>query len=162
MVIQKYGVTPNTITAVTNLNIKFVISCYGFRLYFTMVETKNCRCCHWKLYVKKGQIGRYVQLHLKVLCQWFRVLVEKLTVQLGKKIHEFCENNKYITMVTTVKPLSLFPATLIQPGTFLSVSFKMHFNIILLSAPSSSKQSLSFWFPHQNDTCSFSPPYVPH
>jgi len=32
---------PNTITAVTNLSIKFVISCFGFQLYFIMVKTKT-------------------------------------------------------------------------------------------------------------------------
>ena len=32
---------PNTITAVTNLHIVFVIRCYGFQLYFIMVETNT-------------------------------------------------------------------------------------------------------------------------
>jgi hypothetical protein len=31
----------NTITAVTNLHIKFVISCFGFQLYFIMMKTKT-------------------------------------------------------------------------------------------------------------------------
>jgi hypothetical protein len=32
---------PNTITAVTNLNIKFVVTLYGFQLYFITVETET-------------------------------------------------------------------------------------------------------------------------
>ena len=80
-----------------------------------------------------------------------------------KKFHKFYETKKYSTMFTIIQHLSLFPATWIQPTTSLSAFFKKHFNIIFLSAPSSSKQSLSFWFPHQNATLNFfSHPYVPH
>jgi len=53
MLVQKYGVTPNTIRALTNLHINFVISCYGFQLYFTMVETKTADAVTERYMLKK-------------------------------------------------------------------------------------------------------------
>jgi hypothetical protein len=72
------------------------------------------------------------------------VLLEKLTVpQIVRKFPVFYAAQMFLNMFTTVWHLAILWATRIKVLASHIISFNIHYNILLLPIPSSTKQSLS-------------------
>ena len=92
-----------------------------------------------------------------LLTPWSRVLLEKLTgLQLVKKFPAFHGTRRFITVLTSVRHLSLSWANPIQSTSHL---VEIHPNIIHPSMSRSPQWSLSLRFPHQDP---IRPPLLPH
>lgn len=94
--------------------------------------------CLQSCYIQSN--GSYqISCESTVSTPWSRLLKKLILPELIKKSHKFCGTQKFISMFTRPCHWSLFWARWIH---FTSIVFKMYFSIILLTLPSSSKQSL--------------------
>lgn len=118
--------------------------------YFTFQKwhfRKMCPSLLWFVKPRKRSLSRLFTAYNRWLTPWSRFVLEKLVVlQSLKKFPAFVGTRRFITTFTTTRHFSLSLARLIKS----TPSFRTHFNITILSKPTSSRWPLSHKSPHQN------------
>ena len=132
--------------------------------YKSSSTSRDSFCCGMRIKrTDKHQSNTtYIWFNFNKLTPCSKIPLEKLTVsRLIRTFPTFYATRKFIAELTRHRRLSIYWAILIQfmpPFNFL----KTHFNIILPSRSSYSKQYLSLKFPTKPRTHLLSLPYVPH